>query len=254
MSAALITGAGTGIGRALALSLLAKGYKVYGVGRRVEPLEEVHRAAPSGTHFVCISADVATEEGRKKIVEAVSNAQLSILIHNAGVIGSLKPMLELSLHEFRHTMAINTEAPLFLTQALVPNLVRGSRVLNISSGAAHRAIPTWGTYCVSKAALLQVYEMLKAENADSGTSFGSVRPGIVDTDMQTAIRQTPHANQESFTKLFQERKLVTSDTVAHFLTWLLTEVGAEEYSSEEWDIRDAKHHARWMQEADSVPV
>jgi NAD(P)-dependent dehydrogenase (short-subunit alcohol dehydrogenase family) len=90
---------------------------------------------------------------------------------------------------FEETLQTNAVAPLFLTQALLPALRAGSRVLHISSGAAQRPFPSWGAYCASKAALHMLYGVLAAELGASGVAFGSVRPGVVDTPMQDRIRE-----------------------------------------------------------------
>ena len=82
-----------------------------------------------------------------------------------------------------------------MTQALLPNLVENSRVVHISSGAAHSGIPGWGMYCTSKAALFMLGKLLKDELAQRNIWFGSVRPGIVDTPMQAEIGPL---NQKTF--------------------------------------------------------
>jgi NAD(P)-dependent dehydrogenase (short-subunit alcohol dehydrogenase family) len=146
-------------------------------------------------------------------------------------------------------MAINVEEPLFLTQALLPELVENSRVVHISSGAAHQGIPGWGLYCTSKAALFMLGQLLKDELAQRNIWFGSVRPGIVDTPMQEEIRAL---KPESFPMVEQFRQykatgaLVTSELVAQYLEWLLLEVSGPQLGEREWDIRDTEWQSAWQ--------
>lgn len=242
----LITGGGTGIGRALAERFAAKGWRVTIVGRRLELLQEVARDYPDKISI--ISADVGSIQDRQKIV-AEAKGTLDLLVHNAAVLGPVGPILDQSPEDWKSHMATNVEGPLFLTQALLPNLVENSRVVNISSGAAHQGIPGWGMYCTSKAALFMLGQLLKDELAQRNIWFGSVRPGIVDTPMQAEIRAL---EPEDFPMVEQFRQykatgaLVTSELVAQYLEWLLLEVSGPQLGEREWDIRDAEWQSAWQ--------
>ena len=242
----LITGGGTGIGRALAERFADKGWRVTIVGRRLNLLQEVARDYPDKISI--ITADVGRNQDRQKIV-AEAKGTLDLLVHNAAVLGPVGPILDQSPEDWKSHMATNVEGPLFLTQALLPNLVENSRVVNISSGAAHQGIPGWGMYCTSKAALFMLGQLLKDELAQRNIWFGSVRPGIVDTPMQAEIRAL---EPESFPMVEQFRQykatgaLVTSELVAQYLDWLLLEVSGPQLGEREWDIRDAEWQSAWQ--------
>ncbi|MGA1136915.1 MAG: SDR family NAD(P)-dependent oxidoreductase [bacterium] len=242
----LITGGGTGIGRALAERFAAKGWRVTIVGRRLELLQEVARDYPDKISI--ISADVGSIQDRQKIV-AEAKGTLDLLVHNAAVLGPVGPILDQSPEDWKSHMATNVEGPLFLTQALLPNLVENSRVVNISSGAAHQGIPGWGMYCTSKAALFMLGQLLKDELAQRNIWFGSVRPGIVDTPMQAEIRALEPENfpmVEQFRQYKATGALVTSELVAQYLEWLLLEVSGPQLGDREWDIRDAEWQSAWQ--------
>ena len=130
----LITGGGTGIGCALAKRFAAKGCQVIIVGRRSELLQNVVSQYPDSIRAV--NADVGKHEDRQIITSQVQEP-LHLLVHNAAVLGPVGPLLEVSLDDWRSHMATNVEGPLFLTRELLPKLVEGSRVIQISSGAAH---------------------------------------------------------------------------------------------------------------------
>ncbi len=242
----LITGGGTGIGRALAARFADKGWRVTIVGRRLNLLQEVARDYPDKISI--ISADVGSIQDRQKIVSEAKGT-LDLLVHNAAVLVPVGPILDQSPEDWKSHMATNVEGPLFLTQALLPNLVENSRVIHISSGAAHQGIPGWGMYCTSKAALFMLGQLLKDELAQRNIWFGSVRPGIVDTPMQAEIRAL---EPEDFPMVEQFRQykatgaLVTSELVAQYLEWLLLEVSGPQLGEREWDIRDAEWQSAWQ--------
>jgi len=242
----LITGGGTGIGRALAVRFADKGWRVTIVGRRLNLLQEVARDYPDKISI--ISADVGSIQDRQKIVSEAKGT-LDLLVHNAAVLGPVGPILDQSPEDWKSHMATNVEGPLFLTQALLPNLVENSRVVNISSGAAHQGIPGWGMYCTSKAALFMLGQLLKDELAQRNIWFGSVRPGIVDTPMQAEIRALEPENfpmVEQFRQYKATGALVTSELVAQYLEWLLLEVSGPQLGEREWDIRDAEWQSAWQ--------
>ncbi len=242
----LITGGGTGIGRALAGRFADKGWRVTIVGRRLNLLQEVARDYPDKISI--ISADVGSIQDRQKIVSEAKGT-LDLLVHNAAVLGPVGPILDQSPEDWKSHMATNVEGPLFLTQALLLKLVENSRVVNISSGAAHQGIPGWGMYCTSKAALFMLGQLLKDELAQRNIWFGSVRPGIVDTPMQAEIRALEPKDfpmVEQFRQYEATGALVTSELVAQYLEWLLLEVSGPQLGEREWDIRDAEWQSAWQ--------
>jgi NAD(P)-dependent dehydrogenase (short-subunit alcohol dehydrogenase family) len=242
---AIITGGGTGLGRAIALGLAQRGYPLLIVGRRSGPLLETAQLAAASCEVVV--ADIATTAGRAAVADAVGARQVAMLVHNAAVLTPVGPLATLAEDEWRQAMQVNVDAPLFLTQALLPRLA-GGRVLHISSGAARNPLAGWGAYCVSKAALFMLYQMLNAEHDDFAVA--SVRPGVVDTPMQELIRGQDPADfpaVERFRRLQQEGQLRSPEEVADFICWVLTETSTEAYIEREWDISDASQTAQWRQ-------
>lgn len=245
----LITGAGTGIGRALTKNLAERGHHIIAVGRREALLAETQASHPD--KIITVAADVSTPEGREQIALRVAEyPALSYVVHNAAVVEPVAFIKDIHLADWRHAQATNVEAPLFLTQCLRPKL-RGGRILHISSGVAHFAMAGWAAYCTAKAALFMLYQCLKLELAEEDIAVGSVMPGIADTPMQGLLRETSGMrtdDQAFFRRLHATQRLVPVDTVAAFLSWLLCDISKDEFSAAEWDIYDAKHHARWLQE------
>ncbi|EAR22131.1 SDR family oxidoreductase [Nitrococcus mobilis] len=239
---AVVTGGGTGIGRAMVQRLAAGGLTVLAIGRRSGPLEALAQARPDRVETR--AADVATPEGREQVAEAVAGRRVRYLLHNAGVLEPVRPLAAVGLEEWRYAQAVNVEGPLFLTQRLLPSL-SGGRILHISSGAAHYPLAGWGAYCTAKAALYMLYQVLDMELRSHGIAVGSVRPGVVDTPMQALIREQDSERfpeVERFRELERTGGLESPDTVADFVWQLLTRTTADEFAAQEWDIQE--HAAR----------
>jgi NAD(P)-dependent dehydrogenase (short-subunit alcohol dehydrogenase family) len=234
---AVITGGGSGIGQALAKDLAAKGFRVYVVGRRVEKLKQTQQFFPE--LIVPVAADVGAEEGRQLVSEAIQDEKIDYLVHNAAIVDPLKPVSEFSLQEWRQHVAVNLEGPLFLTQLLLPKLKQGSRILNISSGLAHRAIASTGAYSISKAGLHMLFKVWNEELVDKGILAGSVQPGVVDTGMQVTLRSDDSfENQAQFQSLKDEQQLLSPELVASKISWMLREMSAEQFVEKDWRVTD----------------
>nr|WP_045097362.1 SDR family NAD(P)-dependent oxidoreductase [Legionella fallonii] len=240
----IITGGGSGIGKALALTLAKQGKAVLIVGRREQALQET-ASVSSLIKYLC--ADVSTNEGLQSIKAYVDNVpQLSGLVNNAGTLGPIVPIQEMKHEEWHHTLRTNVDAPFFLSQLLYDKLSNG-RVLNIGSQAAYFAIKGWSAYCASKATLAMLSQCWQLES--QSVAFASVKPGIIDTDMQTIARTGVNMDPEHtrfYRRLKENSRLIAPETVAEFLAWLLLGVDRGTYVSQEWDIYDTGHHSNWL--------
>lgn len=243
---ALITGAGSGIGRALAERLIARGCDVLAIGRRTEPLQSL--AAEHPGRVTTRPLDIAAPDAPQCLLDALDDRTLHYLVHNAATLDPAGPLEKLDRGAFTAHLETNLTAPLFITQALLPRLAAGARVLHISSGAAHRAIGGWGPYCISKAALHMLTQSWNTELAGRNVLVGSARPGVADTPMQATIRAlTPEAfpNVEAFRRMKDEGALIPPEEVGRFLAWMLLDADAEQFAGAERDIRDEGLEAYW---------
>ncbi|WP_026623457.1 SDR family oxidoreductase [Ectothiorhodospira haloalkaliphila] len=243
----VVTGAGSGMGRALAWDLASRGGRVIAIGRRADALEETRAKAPESIQVAV--ADVSTPAGRDAIaLAAAAQGTIHALVHNAAVLEPVGALSEVSLDDWRYQQAVNVEGPLFLTQALLPYLAEDGRILHVSSGAAHRSLNGWGGYCASKAALYMLYQCLREELGSRSIHVGSVRPGVVDTPMQQQIRETDEQRfpgVERFRRLKTEGQLQPPERVADFMSWILLETGDKQFSLEEWDIDNESQTRLW---------
>ncbi|WP_022955310.1 SDR family NAD(P)-dependent oxidoreductase [Perlucidibaca piscinae] len=198
----LITGASSGIGRAVAGQLLAAGATVILVARRADRLQEVveaSRALPGQAHaYPC---DLTREEDIARLVTEVIRDQggIDILINNAGrsIRRSLADSSE-RLHDFERVMRINYFAVVWLTSRLVEHMRHqsGGHVINVSTmGTQLRGTPCFAAYMASKGALDQFSDSVAPETLKDGVVWTTVHLPLVNTDMITpaaaAWRHTP---------------------------------------------------------------
>jgi len=240
----LITGGGSGVGRSLAIALSKRGQSVFIVGRREHTLKET---ATHSSLIKYLCADVSTSEGLNLIKDQLeSESKISALVNNAGVLLPIVPIKDISSADWHQALRTNLDAALFLPQKLHKQLEQG-RVLNIGSGAAYFPIQGWATYCVSKAALAMLTQCWQLES--NSIAFASVMPGIVDTQMQAIARNGLSMDPEQvlfYKKIKDQNRLISPETVAEFLVWLLLDIDNETYVSREWDIYDTTHHTAWL--------
>jgi len=179
MPTAIITGASQGLGRAIAMLLAKRGYKLILNARRAEPLERL--AAELGA--IAVPGDVS--EVAEEIAAAAGDTD--ILINNASELGPL-PMPRLDAYPWEELMRVfkvNAVAPVHLAQLVLPRMKeRGSgTIVNIISDAGINAYPGWGGYGASKAALEHASRTLAAELEGTGVRVFAIDPGDMDTEM-----------------------------------------------------------------------
>jgi len=277
---ALVTGGKSGIGKALAMKMASWPFvhTVLAVSRSIKP-EDV----AENDKVQALAADVTTAEGRAKIVAEVdrrskeaNGMQLRFLIHSAGLIDPIKPILEVTPDEMRYAMNLNCESPLFLTTALYQYMGKqgddgvAGRVLHVSTGACHGAPPVgWACYGITKAAFFQSYKVLEREFREAGGKVvvSSFKPGVVDTEMQGTIRSSDTSSMPAVQN-FKNMKdnaftggadkphpppkggLDTPDNVAFFAEWLLLRTSDIEFGNKddpkEYDIRDESLYPKWI--------
>jgi NAD(P)-dependent dehydrogenase (short-subunit alcohol dehydrogenase family) len=180
---ALVTGAGSGIGRAIALDLARAGAEVVVCGRRRAPLDETVREMGGGS---ALTADLADPEGVERLADTLLTRHrgVDILVHNAGFSSRIRSTRYVGPEEWRAVMDVNTLGPAMLTRALLPSLIERGQgdVVTISSVAAQRPnVMAGAAYSAAKAAVRAYMEVLFAEVRAEGVRCITVFPGEVDT-------------------------------------------------------------------------
>ena len=182
---ALVTGAGSGIGRAVALALARQGMRLLLVGRREEALRAV--AEETGADAAVLPADLATEAGRAAIAAAVPS-ELHVLVHCAG-LHLRESLTGTGAGTWAALDAVNVHAPILLTAAFRPALrAAGGQVVIVNSTAGLQAAGTnAAAYAAGKHALRVATDALRQEVNPDGIRVLSIFPGRTDTPMQGAI-------------------------------------------------------------------
>jgi len=183
---ALVTGAGRGFGRAIALRLASEGSSVAVLSRSLAQLEEVVAIIRDrGGRAIPIAADVTNraEVERACATTRASLGPVTFLVNCAGVPGPFGPVGELDPEEWWAAQKVHQLAPLLFSTALLPDmLARGSgRILNINATAAVVVAPYMSAYCVGKAAQLRLTEIMNAEGRGRGVLAFALQPGLVMT-------------------------------------------------------------------------
>ena len=183
---AIVTGASSGVGKAIAERLSAEGAELIVVGRNTERLEnlckEISGRGGSASFMVC---DLSDETERKRFCDFISevwDSKVDVLINSAG-INIIKPLINSSPDLWRQLMEINVIAPSDLLRRLIPKLSSESVVINISSVAGIMATPGNSVYSATKAALLSFTRSAAAELASKGIRVNAILPGLTKTPM-----------------------------------------------------------------------
>ncbi|WP_426117993.1 SDR family oxidoreductase [Pseudomonas sp. DSP3-2-2] len=197
---ALVTGAGSGIGRAVALGLLADGYKVVVTGRRLEPLEElVALAAEQGGEALAVSSDVrdpASVDALFATIEEVYG-RVDVVFNNAGVNAPAVPMDELPVDKWLNVIDTNVTG-VFLCSRGAFGLMRkqspqGGRIINNGSISAHTPRPFTGPYTASKHAVLGLTKSLALDGREFNIACSQIDIGNALTEL--SVRMTKGVRQ-----------------------------------------------------------
>jgi NAD(P)-dependent dehydrogenase (short-subunit alcohol dehydrogenase family) len=206
---ALVTGASSGIGRAVAKALTAEGVRIAGVGRNEAALDGLVREL-GPQRFVAIVADLATPGA---VTEAATAAMASLghvdlLVNDAGA-GFRGDAVSASPAEWETTFAVNVDAAFWLCRAIIPGMLAlgGGTIVNVASVAGLVAIPDRAAYCASKAALIAFTRSLAVDYAARGIRANCIAPGTTDTPwVDRIVEGRPDA--EALRAAFSGRQLI----------------------------------------------
>ena len=218
---AIVTGVSRGLGEALVVELLQRGWRVLGIGRHDRP----HAVPSSGARYRFVAHDLADAAGVSALAApmrelAAGGPAAAVLINNAAAAGPVGVFGQLDAAEVAASLQINLAAPAALANVFCTTFTDARcdrRIVNISSGAAERTLPGGGVYCVAKAGLEMLTRVIAAEHVAPTLRVITLRPGIIDTEMQTFMRTQPAERLPSvglFKGFHESRQLVPAQTVA----------------------------------------
>lgn len=176
---ALVTGAGNGLGRAIAVALAGAGYRVVLAGRRRDPLQGTAELLGADCRIGLVDvADAASVAG---LARELADETVSVLVNNAGIAGPVKPLVEVDPGEWDEVFAVNVRGMFLMCRAFLPPMVRRGHgdVVNVASVSGKRPLALRSPYAASKMAVIGLTTTLGAEVGPSGVRVNSLSPGPV---------------------------------------------------------------------------
>jgi len=253
-SVVVVTGAGRGIGKATALAMARTGWKVALVSRTREELEtvrdQIERQGGGATCHVGDISDLGSiREMWTKVCERWGDPDC--LVNNAAVVEPVGPAVEADPSSWARSVEINLIGAFFCARTALATMVtrrRGS-LLNIVSGMGEKVFPFFSAYSVSKAGLIHLTRVLAEEVRPYGVTVNALDPGLVQTDMQAALRDMPAEavgeEMRSRFRLFHEKGMLKPpELVGGWISAFLSdkareitgEVGSLSYYEERYGI------------------
>ncbi|MEP1382959.1 MAG: SDR family NAD(P)-dependent oxidoreductase [Paraglaciecola sp.] len=222
----MVTGAGTGIGKATAMRLAKEGANLALLGRRFEPLQALaNEITELGGMALPISCDIAVSQSLISAIEKIISrfGSLHGVFANAGVLGEFKPLPENSLQDFDNLVDVNLKGTFLTLKHCLPFLDRGSVVIN-ASWTAQSVMPGAGAYASTKGALLAMTKTLAVEQGALGVRVNAINPGIILTPMADEVLDADLSR-----KLAEHTALKRNgvpDDVSGTVAWLLSDDSA----------------------------
>jgi meso-butanediol dehydrogenase/(S,S)-butanediol dehydrogenase/diacetyl reductase len=220
---AIVTGAGTGIGEAVAHRLADRGVAIVAVGRRPEPLEALVAALKDRAQVVAMSADVCTADTPAKTVALAMErfGRLDYLVNNAGM-GKPFPVHETTDDIFDGYIDVHLKAPFKFCREALGVMKDGASIVNLASTAAVTGIARAGAYSAAKAGVIGFSRHMAAQYGALGIRTNVVAPGVVETPMTEYAWEAPRFRRNNFDQTPLNRTCTAGD-VADAIVYLLSD-------------------------------
>jgi 3-oxoacyl-[acyl-carrier protein] reductase len=241
----VITGAGRGIGRAIAMGLAKNGARL-AITSRTEA--ELHRTEEElnehGAEVLAVAGDVSNPLHVNRFINKVTDVygRIDVLVNNAGVLGPIGPIEENRADMWRYAIEVNLFGVFLLCKYVIPHMKRqrSGKIINISGAGAPSPYPRFTAYSASKTGVLGLTQTLAEELKDFNIQVNAVAPGIADTRMQDEILAAGESAGAAFTKAkeVKEGKGVELSKVAELVAFLASDMSngiTGKYVSARWD-------------------
>ena len=222
---AVISGATSGIGLAIARRFVKEGARLFIFGHRPDALDEAVQQI--GTNVTAIQADATSLEDLDRVADAVGSAEgkVDVVVSSAGLVEQV-PLSEITPDHYDRTFALNARAPLFLVQKILPMMGSGGSIILVSSAMHYMGLPNHSTYAATKAALRSYSRTWAAEFSSSGIRANTLSPGVVDTPMLDSQASTPEeaaAIREGYTNIIPMERLARPEELANAALFLASD-------------------------------
>ncbi len=229
---AVITGAGRGIGRAIALAYAREGAMLGLAARSESELEDaVGAVSELGVEAIAVPTDVTNSEDTERLAQRVVErfGRIDLLVNNAGISGPVGPLQGNDIADWVSTINVNITGTFLVCRAVIPVMLEqgGGKIINLSGAGATNAWSNMSAYCSSKAAVVRLTEVLAQELDGQGITVNALGPGSVHTSMWD--RMTDQAAEAGADFIHQLGLRVTSgggasiDECAELAVWLASE-------------------------------
>jgi len=245
-SVVIVTGASRGLGAAVARWLAKARSAITLISRSEDRLKDVAGEVRSlGGEPLIFTADVSNSYACRKAVELTLDkfGRIDAVVNNAGIIQPISSIALTEPDEWRYNIEVNLLGPLYMIQAAISSLrSQNGRIVNVSSGAATRVLENVSAYCAAKAALNHFTRVLAAEEPE--LTAVTVRPGVVDTDMQATIRNKgenamPDEQLAYYRQLKAHGELEPPEIPGRSIAWLALHAPTE-FSGQFFDYDDPR--------------
>jgi NAD(P)-dependent dehydrogenase (short-subunit alcohol dehydrogenase family) len=233
----LVTGAATGIGRAIALSMSGAGASV-GVGD-ISPRGQItaDEIVGSGGKAAFVKCDVSVPGDAQKLVDQIAETfgAIDVLVNNAGISDTSRRIHEVGIEEWDRVLAVNLRGPFLVTRFAIPYLIASGHgvVINIASMFGITGAPVSGPYAASKGGLVNLTRQLAVDYGQDGVRVNAICPGYIDTDMggrraaySPEQRQAANARRNAKAALQPLGRQASADEVAQVALFLASDASS----------------------------
>ena len=234
----IVTGASRGIGAAAAITLAEQGATLCLSARAAAScstvLEEIKNKGGEAFAASCDVSDYAAVE--KMVAETLDRyGRIDALVNNAGIVDPIGAIVDSEPADWARNISVNLVGVYHGTRAVLPHFIdqQSGVIINISSGAAHSPMEGWSAYCSGKAGVYMMTRATALEAGEKGVRVYGFAPGVVDTDMQVAIR----ASGINPVSEIPRENLAAAEEPAKAIAWLCSEA-ARDLAGQELTIRD----------------
>jgi 3-oxoacyl-[acyl-carrier protein] reductase len=210
--AAIITGAGRGIGRAIALAFALEGADVLVASRTLSEVTATAEGVRAlGRNALALNVDVSNrQEVDRMVAQGIEElGKVDILVNNAGTYGFIGPVADSNPEKWVQTIGVNLFGAFYCARAALPFMIRERRgkIINLSGGGASSPLPNFSAYAASKAAIVRLTETLAQEVEDYNIQVNAIAPGAVNTALTDTLRAAgPAAGEEMLAQARRQKE------------------------------------------------